>query len=150
MDSLIALGTGAAWVYSTVAILASENLPPMGRHAYFEAAATILAFINLGSALEMKARGRTSTAIRALIGLQPRTARVLREGQEFDVAIGEVGLDDIIRVRPGERVPVDGILIEGQSRVDESMLTGEPMPVEKKPGDEVTSGTLNQSGSFLF
>ncbi len=150
MDTLIALGTGAAWVYSTVAILASENLPPMGRHAYFEAAATILAFINLGSALEMKARGRTSTAIRALIGLQPRTARVLREGQEFDVAIGDVGLDDIIRVRPGERVPVDGILIEGQSRVDESMLTGEPMPVEKKPGDEVTSGTLNQSGSFLF
>ncbi|TSA02813.1 MAG: copper-translocating P-type ATPase [Methylococcus sp.] len=150
MDTLIALGTGAAWVYSTVAILASDNLPPMSRDAYFEAAVTILAFINLGSALEMKARGRTSTAIRALIGLQPRTARVLREGQEFDVAIGEVGLDDIIRVRPGERIPVDGILIEGQSHIDESMLTGEPMPVEKKPGDEVTSGTLNQSGSFLF
>ncbi len=111
---------------------------------------TILAFINFGSALEMKARGRTSSAIRALIGLQPRTARVMRDGQESDIPISEVGLDEIIRVRPGEKIPVDGELVEGHSSIDESMLTGEPMPVAKKPGDEVVCGTLNQTGTFLF
>jgi Cu+-exporting ATPase len=125
-------------------------LPPSGRHAYFEAAVTILAFINLGGALEMRARGRTSSAIRSLIGLQPRTARVMREGVETDIPISEVGLDEVIRVRPGEKVPVDGELIEGHSTVDESMLTGEPMPVQKYPGDEVACGTFNQTGSFLF
>ncbi len=150
MDTLIALGTGAAWFYSTLAIVVSGSLPPMGRHAYFEAAVTILAFVNLGSALEMRARGKTSSAIRGLIGLQPRTARVLREGQETDIPIAEVGLGEILRVRPGEKIPVDGELVEGHSRVDESMLTGEPMPVEKQPGDEVVCGTLNQTGSFLF
>ena len=150
MDTLIALGTGAAWFYSTVAIVFSSSLPPSGHHAYFEAGVIILAFINLGGALEMLARGRTSSAIRALIGLQPRTARVVREGQEIDIPIAEVGLDEILRVRPGEKIPVDGELIEGHSSVDESMLTGEPIPVEKIPGDEVVCGTLNQSGSFLF
>jgi len=150
MDTLIALGTGAAWFYSTAAIIFSDSLPPMSRHAYFEAAVTILAFINLGGALEMRARGRTSSAIRALIGLQPRTARVIRDGQEMDIAIAEVGLDEVLRVRPGEKIPVDGEVIEGHSSVDESMLTGEPMPVEKNPGDEVVCGTLNQTGSFLF
>jgi Cu+-exporting ATPase len=150
MDTLIALGTGAAWFYSTVAIVVSEGLPPMSRHAYFEAAVIILAFVNLGSALEMRARGKTSSAIRGLIGLQPRTARVIREGQEIDIPIADVGLGDVLRVRPGEKIPVDGELIEGHSRVDESMLTGEPMPVEKSPGDEVVCGTLNQTGSFLF
>ena len=150
MDTLIALGTGAAWFYSTAAIIFSSSLPPSGRHAYFEAAVTILAFINFGSALEMRARGRTSSAIRALIGLQPRTARVMRDGQESDIPISEVGLDEIIRVRPGEKIPVDGELIEGHSSVDESMLTGEPMPVAKNPGDEVVCGTLNQTGTFLF
>ncbi|SMF94217.1 Cu+-exporting ATPase [Methylomagnum ishizawai] len=150
MDTLIALGTGAAWFYSTVAIVAGDSLPILTRDAYFEAAAVILAFINLGGALEMRARGRTSSAIRALIGLQPRTARVLREGQEFDIPIVDVGLTDVLRVRPGEKIPVDGILVEGHSSVDESMLTGEPMPVEKTVGDEVVCGTLNQSGSFLF
>ena len=150
MDTLIALGTGAAWFYSTAAIIFSNSLPPSGRHAYFEAAVTILAFINFGSALEMKARGRTSSAIRALIGLQPRTARVMRDGQESDIPISEVGLDEIIRVRPGEKIPVDGELIEGHSSIDESMLTGEPMPVAKNPGDEVACGTLNQTGTFLF
>ena len=150
MDTLIALGTGAAWFYSTAAIIFSNSLPPSGRHAYFEAAVTILAFINFGSALEMKARGRTSSDIRALIGLQPRTARVMRDGQESDIPISEVGLDEIIRVRPGEKIPVDGELIEGHSSIDESMLTGEPMPVAKNPGDEVVCGTLNQTGTFLF
>ena len=150
MDTLIALGTGAAWFYSTAAILLSQSLPHSGRHAYFEAAATILAFINLGSALEMRARGKTSSAIRALIGLQPRTARVIRDGQESDIPIAEVGLDETLRVRPGEKIPVDGIIIEGTSHIDESMLTGESMPVKKNPGDEVACGALNQSGTFLF
>lgn len=150
MDTLIALGTGAAWFYSTLAIVVSDSLPPMGRHAYFEAAVTILAFINLGGALEMRARGKTSSAIRALIGLQPRTARVVREGQELDIPIADVGLGEILRVRPGEKIPVDGEVVEGHSRVDEAMLTGEPMPVEKTPGAEVVCGTLNQTGSFLF
>lgn len=150
MDTLIALGTGAAWFYSTMAIFFSDNLPMLARHAYFEAATIILAFINLGSALEMRARGKTSSAIRQLIGLQPRTARVLRNGQEIDIPIAEVGLDETLRVRPGEKIPVDGMVIEGHSSVDESMLTGEPMPVEKSEGDEVVAGTLNQSGTLLF
>jgi Cu+-exporting ATPase len=150
MDTLIAMGTGAAWFYSTAAIIFSASLPPMARHAYFEAAVIILAFINLGGALEMRARGQTSSAIRALIGLQPRTARVLREGLEVDIPIAEVGLDDSVRVRPGEKIPVDGVVVEGHSSIDESMLTGEPMPVENPRGDEVICGTLNQTGSFLF
>jgi Cu+-exporting ATPase len=150
MDTLIALGTGAAWFYSTMAIIFISVLPHQAQHPYFEAAAIILAFINLGGALEMKARGRTSSAIRELIGLQPRTARVVREGQEIDIPIADVGLDETIRVRPGEKIPVDGMLIEGHSTVDESMLTGEPMPVEKAEGDEVVCGTLNQTGTFLF
>lgn len=150
MDTLIALGTGAAWFYSTVAIDGGGLLPPEGKQAYFEAAAIILAFIDFGSALETRARGKTSSAIRALIGLQPRTARVIRNGQEVDVAIAEVGLGDTVRVRPGEKIPVDGVVIEGHSTVDESMLTGEPMPVVKSEGTTVVAGTLNQSGTFLF
>jgi len=150
MDTLIALGTGAAWFYSTMAIFFSDSLPMLARHAYFEAATIILAFINLGSALETRARGKTSSAIRQLIGLQPRTARVLRDGREIDVPIADVGLGETLRVRPGEKIPVDGVVIEGHSSVDESMLTGEPMPVEKTEGDEVVAGTLNQSGTLLF
>jgi Cu+-exporting ATPase len=110
----------------------------------------ILAFINFGSALETKARGTTSSAIRELIGLQPRTARVIREGIEQDIAIEEVGLAETLRVRPGEKIAVDGVLIEGHSSVDESMLTGEPIPVEKTKDSEVVAGTMNQQGSFLF
>ena len=150
MDTLIALGTGAAWFYSTIAIDFSSILPAGSSHAYFEAAAIILAFINLGSALEMRARGKTSSAIRQLIGLQPRTARVVREGQEVDVAISDIGLGETLRVRPGEKIAVDGAIIEGHSSVDESMLTGESMPVEKSVGDLVVAGTLNQTGTFLF
>ncbi len=142
--------TGAAWFYSTVAIDFGAVLPPEAMHAYFEAAVVILAFINLGQALETRARGKTSSAIRELIGLQPRTARVVREGQEIDIPIADVGLEETVRVRPGEKIPVDGLLIEGSSAVSESMLTGEPLPVEKNVGDEVVAGTLNQSGSFLL
>src|SRR3989344_3903101 len=150
MDTLIALGTGAAWVYSALVVLFPAIVPATARHAYFEAAAIIIALINLGQALEMRARGKTSEAIKRLIGLQPKTARVIRDGQETDIPISEVGLDEPIRVRPGEKIPVDGVIIEGHSSVDESMLTGEPMPVEKKTGDEVVGATINKSGSFLF
>ncbi len=150
MDTLIALGTGAAWLYSALIVLLPDIVPPAARHAYFEAAAIIIALINLGQALETRARGKTSAAIKRLIGLQPKTARVLREGVERDVPIEEVGLDDTVRVRPGEKIPVDGVIVDGRSTLDESMLTGEPMPVEKTTGDAVTGGTLNKAGTFLF
>jgi len=150
MDTLIALGTGSAWFYSCIVIDYHDLLPPLAKHAYFEAAVVILAFINLGAALETRARGKTSSAIRQLIGLQPRTARVIRNGEEIDLPIEEVGLGETLRVRPGEKIAVDGVLLEGHSTVDESMLTGEPMPVEKIAGSLVVAGTMNQSGSFLF
>lgn len=150
MDTLIALGTGAAWLFSTLITFFPEVVPESARHVYFEAAAVIIALINLGSALELRARGKTSQAIKRLIGLQPRTARVVRDGKEIDISIAEVGLDETVRVRPGEKIPVDGVIIDGHSSIDESMLTGEPMPVEKKTGDNVTGGTLNKSGAFLF
>lgn len=150
MDTLIALGTGSAWLYSAIVIDYSDQLPSLSNHAYFEASAVILAFINLGSALETRARGRTSAAIRTLIGLQPRTARVVRDGQELDIPIQDVGLGEILRVRPGEKIAVDGVLQEGHSTVDESMLTGESLPVEKVAGSSVAAGTINQNGSFLF
>jgi len=150
MDTLIALGTGTAWLFSMLVVLVPDTIPGLARHAYFEAAAVILALVNLGAALEMRARSRTSEAIRRLVALQPDTARVVRDGREQDVRIDDVGLDETVRVRPGERIPVDGEVLEGRSTLDESMLTGEPMPVEKQPGDEVVGGTLNKRGSFLF
>jgi Cu+-exporting ATPase len=150
MDTLIAMGTGAAWLYSTLVIDFAEFLPHEATHPYFEAAVIIIAFVTLGGALETRARGRASAAIRALIGLQPKTARVIREGEEQDVPIEQVGVGEILRVRPGEKIPVDGVIIEGHSSVDESMLTGESLPVEKSVGDEVIGGTVNLRGSFLM
>lgn len=150
MDTLIALGTGTAWVYSMLVVLFPAIVPSDARHAYFEAAAIIIALINLGQALEIRARGKTSEAIKRLVGLQPKTARVVRDGREFDVPIEDVRLDEAVRVRPGEKIPVDGVISDGRSTIDESMLTGEPMPVEKTLGDSVTGGTFNKSGSFLF
>ncbi|MCX7101726.1 MAG: heavy metal translocating P-type ATPase [Methylobacter sp.] len=150
MDTLIALGTGSAWLYSCIVIDYYDTLPSLAKHAYFEAAVMILAFINLGTGLETLARGKTSSAIRQLIGLQPRTARVIRNGVELDIPIEQVGLGETLKVRPGEKIAVDGVLLEGHSTVDESMLTGESLPVEKMPGFEVVAGTMNQSGSFLF
>jgi Cu+-exporting ATPase len=150
MDTLIALGTGTAWVYSMLVVAFPAIVPSLARHAYFEAAAIIIALINLGSALEMRARGKTSEAIKRLIGLQPKTARVIRDGEERDVPIEEVGLNETLRVRPGERIPVDGEIIDGHSSVDESMLTGEPIPVAKRIGDEVVGGTINKTGTFLY
>jgi len=150
MDTLIAMGTGTAWLFSMVVIAVPNLVPPFAHHAYFEAAAIIIALINFGSAMEMRARGRTSEAIKRLIGLQPKTARVVRNGVEQDIQISEVVFDDTLRVRPGERIPVDGKLIDGYSTVDESMLTGEPVPVMKKIDDEVVGGTINVAGSFLY
>ena len=150
MDTLIALGTGTAWLYSMVIVANPALVPAMAQHAYFEAAAIIIALINLGSALEMRARGKTSEAIKRLIGLQAKTARVIRDGVEQDIAIEEVGLDETLRVRPGERLAVDGIIIDGHSSIDESMISGEPIPVQKAVGDEVIAGTINKMGGFLF
>ncbi|NRA22283.1 MAG: copper-translocating P-type ATPase [Oceanospirillaceae bacterium] len=150
MDTLIALGTGTAWLYSMLVVFFPMLFPEMARHVYFEATAMIIGLINLGLALEAKARGRTSDAIKRLIGLQAKTARVVRDKQEVDIPIKQVQLNDIVRVRPGEKIPVDGVVTQGQSSIDESMLTGEPMPVAKTVADKVAAGTLNKSGSILF
>jgi len=150
MDTLIALGTGAAWLYSCIVIDYYTDLPSLSAHAYFETSVMILAFINLGTGLETLARGKTSSAIRELIGLQPRTARVVRNGIELDIPIEEVGLGETLRVRPGEKIAVDGVVSEGHSNIDESMLTGEPLAVEKAIGASVVAGSMNQKGSFLF
>ncbi|WP_203142145.1 heavy metal translocating P-type ATPase [Marinobacter mangrovi] len=149
MDTLIALGTGTAWLYSMGVVLAPELLPEAARHVYFEASAMIIGLINLGQALELRARGRTSQAIRRLLDLRARTARVIRDGQEVDIPVEEVQVGDNFRVRPGEKVPVDAVVVEGESRIDESMLTGEPMPVNKAKDDEVSAGTINSSGALV-
>jgi len=154
MDTLIALGTGTAWIYSMVVVFFPLALPEMARHVYFEATAMIIGLINLGLALEIKARGRTSEAIKRLIGLQEKTARVVQQvedkEQEIDIPIDQVLLGDIVRVRPGEKIPVDGTVLQGHTFIDESMLTGEPMPIQKSEEDKVIAGTLNKSGSILF
>jgi Cu+-exporting ATPase len=150
MDTLIALGTGTAWLFSTVIVLMPSVVPEVARHVYFEAAAIIIGLVNLGQALELRARGKTSQAIRRLLDLQDKTARVLRDGEEIDIPIDSVVAGDVIRVRPGESVAVDGKVLDGHTNIDESMLTGEPMPVPKSKGDEVAAGTLNKTGSILF
>ena len=156
MFTLIALGTGAAFAYSLFAVLAPDALPHGMRHGgappvYFEAAAVITALVLLGQVLELRARSATSGAIRALLGLAPKTARRLREdGSEEDVPLAHVQAGERLRVRPGERVPVDGAVLEGTSAVDESMVTGESIPVEKGPGARVTGGTVNGSGGFVM
>lgn len=150
MDTLIAVGTGAAWTYSMGVVLFGKLLPTIAQHLYFESAIVIVAFINLGALLEERARGKTSQAIKRLIGLQPKTASVIRNGEELDLPLSEVVVDDQIRVRPGEKIPVDGEIIDGHSAIDESMLTGEPLAVKKTAGDKVSTGTLNTTGSFIF
>ena len=152
MNTLVETGTGAAYASSAFATLAPEALRSAGiePHIYFEAAATIVTLILLGTWLEVRAKGRTGEAIRELLGLQPESARVRRDGREVEVPVAEVKVGDVIVVRPGERVPVDGEVLEGRSAVDESMLTGESMPVEKGSGDEVIGATMNRSGSFAF
>ena len=155
MFTLIALGTGAAYLYSLMAVLLPGSLPEAFRkggqvHLYFEAAAMITVLVLMGQVLELHHRHRTGAAIRELLALAPPTARVVREGQDQTVPLDEVQAGDTLRVRPGEKVPVDGELLEGRSRVDQSMITGESVPVERVPGDTVIGGTLNQTGAFLM
>jgi len=150
MDTLIALGTGTAWLYSVIVIGIPDLIPEQARHMYFEASAMIIGLVNMGLALELRARGKTSEAIKRLIGLQPKTARVIRDGKEIDVDLELVLEQDHVRVRPGEKIPVDGNVIEGSSTVDESMLTGESMPTVKSSGDKVAAGTINKSGTLVF
>jgi Cu+-exporting ATPase len=157
MYTLIALGTGVAWLYSTVAFLLPGIFPDgfrdMHGHVavYFESAAVIVTLVSLGDFLEFRARRRTGAALKALLGLAPKTARrIADDGSESDVPLDEVKVGDVLRVRPGEKVPVDGVAIEGESHVDESMLTGEPMPQAKTIGDALTAGTVNQDGALTM
>ncbi|OGA08595.1 MAG: copper-translocating P-type ATPase [Betaproteobacteria bacterium RIFCSPLOWO2_02_64_14] len=150
MNSLVMTGTGAAYLYSLVVTFAPHVLPENARHTYFEAAAVVITLVFLGKFLEAVAKGRASDAIRKLLGLKARTARVLREGKEEEIPIEAVRPGDIMSVRPGEKVPVDGTISRGSSYVDESMITGEPVPVAKQPGDKVIGATINQNGAFQF
>jgi Cu+-exporting ATPase len=150
MDTLIALGMAAAWGYSLTVTVAPQLFPAGTAEPFWDVIAVVIGLVVLGQALEMRARGRTSEAVRRLIGLRPKTARVVRDGKEIDIPLAEVRVGDTLRVRPGEKIPVDGRVIDGHSLVDESMLTGEPMPVEKSVDAEVAGGTLNKSGTFLF
>jgi Cu+-exporting ATPase len=157
MYTLIALGTGVAWAYSAVAFLWPEIFPAGFRDAqgrvgvYFESAAVIVTLVTLGDFLELRARRRTGAALQALLGLAPKTARrIADDGSESDVPLDEVQVGDTLRVRPGEKVPVDGVVLEGESHVDESMLSGEPMPVAKQVGDALTGATVNQDGALTM
>jgi Cu+-exporting ATPase len=150
MNSLVMTGTGAAYLYSLVVTFAPHLLPENARHTYFEAAAVVVTLVFLGKFLEAVAKGRASDAIRKLLGLKARTARVLREGKEEEIPIEAVCPGDIVSVRPGEKIPVDGTIGRGSSYVDESMITGEPVPVAKQPGDKVIGATINQNGAFQF
>ena len=151
MDVLVAMGSSAAYFYSIAVLLAlTAGSHELGHHVYFETSAVIITLIVLGKLLEARAKGRTSEAIKKLIGLQPKTARVLRDGQEADIPIQELMVGDTVIVRPGEKIPVDGRVVDGRSAVDESMLTGESLPVEKQPGDEVIGATINKQGLLKF
>jgi P-type Cu+ transporter len=150
MDTLIAIGSMAAYLYSVVVLLGLIfSIADVGAHVYFETAAVILTLITLGKLLEARAKGHTSDAIRKLMGLSPKTATLLRDGQEVTIAIDEVMTGDTLVVRPGERIPVDGLVLEGSSSVDESMLTGESLPVNKQSGSEVIGATVNRNGRLI-
>ena len=156
MYTLIAIGTGVAWIYSTVAFLVPQIFPPGFRDmhgqvsVYFESAAVIVTLVTLGDFLEWRARRRTGAALKALLGLAPKTARRVSGQTEHDVQLDEVVVGDVLRIRPGEKVPVDGVVLSGSSQVDESMLTGEPMPIAKTPGDALTGGTVNRDGALTM
>lgn len=150
MDTLIAVGTVMAWLYSMVIIFFAQHFPENTQHVYFETAVVIIALINLGSVLELRARRHTSEAIQKLLHLQPKTAHVLRDNQEIEIPITDLKVDDLIRVHPGEQIPVDGVLTQGNSSIDESMLTGEALAQSKNINDKIFAGTLNKLGSFIF
>ena len=151
MHTLIAFGTSVAWIYSTIAVLFPQIFPEAAMtEVYYDVTVVVTALVVLGLAMEIKAKGRTSDAIKKLIGLQAKTARVLRDGQEVDIPVEEVAAGDVVIVRPGEKIPVDGVIVSGSSAVDESMITGESIPVEKRDGDEVIGATINKTGAFRF
>ncbi len=151
MDVLVVMGSSTAYFYSILVTIAlTMSSTALGEHVYYETAAVIITLIKLGKLLEARAKGQTSAAIKKLMALRAKTARVVRDGKEIDVPIEEVVVGDIVIVRPGEKIPVDGLVIEGGSSVDESMLTGESLPVDKKPGDEVIGATLNKQGLLKF
>jgi Cu+-exporting ATPase len=150
MDTLVALGTGSAWGYSTVVALAPGLFPAGTAGTYFEVAVIVIALILLGQALEMRAKSRSSAAIGKLLELQAKTARVVRDGQEIDLPIEEVVVGDTVLVRPGEKIPVDGTILEGASAIDESVVTGESVPVDKSVGDRVIGSSVNKTGAFTF
>lgn len=150
MNSLVAVGTLAAWAYSTLVVLVPQIFPETARAVYFEAAAVIVVLILLGRSLEARARGRAGAAISRLVGLQPRVALKLVDGTPQEVPVASLMPGDLVQIRPGERLPVDGTVTEGASAVDESMLTGEPLPVAKAPGDGVTGGTVNGAGALVM
>ncbi|XVN74689.1 Copper-transporting P-type ATPase [Oligella sp. MSHR50489EDL] len=150
MNSLVAMGTLAAYGFSVIATFLPSLLPAGSIHVYYESAAVIVTLILFGRYLEAKAKGRTSEAIQRLVGLQPKEARVQRNGEWQQIPLREVRVGDLVQVRPGERIAVDGILLEGRSFVDESMISGEPIPIEKAPGSELIGGTVNQQGAFTF
>jgi P-type Cu+ transporter len=150
MNALVMLGTSAAWGYSTIATFWPARLPAEAVHVYFEASTVIITLVLAGRYLEARARGRTGDAIAKLLSLEAKTARIVRNGDEIDVSIDEVQVDDVLRVRPGEKIPVDGEVIVGESFIDESMITGEPIPARKEVGAEVVGGTINQTGSFTL
>ncbi|HYP29879.1 MAG TPA: heavy metal translocating P-type ATPase [Blastocatellia bacterium] len=150
MDTLIALGTGAAWVYSTAVAVAPRLFPEGTRGMYFDAAVIVIALVVLGQALEIRARSRSSAAIKKLLELQAKTARVIRGGREIDLPIEEVVVGDTVLVRPGEKVPVDGVILKGESAIDESVVTGESVPVDKRAGDPVIGSSVNKTGAFTF
>lgn len=150
MNTLIALGTSAAWIYSTVALAFPGLFPEGTAEPFYDVTAVVTALVVLGQALEVRAKGQTSQAIRKLMGLQAKTARVVRNGQEMEIPVEEVLVGDTVVVRPGDKIPVDGEIVEGRSAVDESMVTGESLPVDKAVGDEVIGATVNTTGSFKF
>ncbi len=150
MNTLIALGTGAAWLYSTFAVAFPAVFPEGTSEPFYDVVAVVIALVVLGQALELRAKGQSSSAIKKLLGLQAKTARVIRDGKEMDIPVEEVLVGDVIQVRPGEKIPVDGIIVKGSSAVDESMLTGESLPASKKMGDEVIGATINKTGAFKF
>jgi P-type Cu+ transporter len=150
MDTLVALGTGSAWLYSAVYAVAPSLFPAEAAGMFFDVAVIVIALVLLGQALEAKARGQSSEAIKKLLELQAKTARVIRDGKELDIPVEEVQVGDSVLVRPGEKVPVDGVILTGESALDESVVTGESVPTDKRPGDNVIGASLNKTGAFTF
>ncbi|WP_089137444.1 cation transporter [Vibrio rumoiensis] len=150
MDTLVALGTGAAWLYSMLVVMAPSWFPEQARHVYFEASAMIIGLISLGHYIEAKAKARTTDALQGLINLQPKTATLYQDGEETQIAVKDIQTGMLVRVKPGERIPIDGVVVEGSSYLDEAMLTGEPIAALKQKDDKVFTGTINQDGSLLI